>query len=77
MKELFIIKNKEQNDRLQALCEFLVELTSAAFGGKSSSEEIGMDTGEGVEDMTEEQLEMWKEVLGAEEFQRLYGDIIT
>lgn len=76
MKELFILKQKEQNNRLQALCEFLVELTSAAFGGKSSSEEIGMDTGEGIEDMTEEQLEMWRQVLGEEEFQRMYGDII-
>lgn len=76
MKELFILKNKEQNDRLQALCSFLVELTSAAFGGKSSSEDVGMDNGEGAEEMTDEQLEMWKQVLGEAEFEKLYGDII-
>lgn len=45
--------------------KFLVDLASAALGGKSSSEgEVGLDSGEGMEEMSEEDLAAMKLMLG-------------
>lgn len=71
-------KCKEDAQRTSQFCEFLVELTSAALGGgkKSAEGSVGMDTGEGMEELTEEQIAMWKDVLGEQEFARMYPDYV-
>lgn len=73
IKNLYICKQKEVADRTNAFCEFLVELVSAAVGGGKSEDEIELDSGEGMEEMTEEQIQQWKEVLG-DDFAKIYPD---
>lgn len=77
LKELYIHKQKEISDRTNTFCEFLVTLTTAALGGGSSSkDEITLDEGEGKSEMSDEQLEMWREILGEAEFQAQYGEYL-
>jgi hypothetical protein len=75
MKKLYILKNKEQNDRMQTFCTFLVELVSAVYGGKKSDDEVGLDDGEGIDELTDEQIEQMKAMLG-DDFAKLYPDLI-
>lgn len=72
MKELYIAKQKERAQSRNIDYQFLIDLASAALGGKKSEEGIGLDTGEGAEDMTPEQEAMWREVLGDSEYERMY-----
>lgn len=77
LKQFYVNKQKDANERMSTFCEFLVELVSAALGGgKSSEDAVGLDAGEGLEEMTDEQLEMWRCVLGEKEFQQMYGHLI-
>ena len=41
-------------------------------GGASDSEEVGVDTGEGLEDLSDETLLVLKEQLGEQDFYRMY-----
>ena len=74
LKKFYIQKNKEDNQQLQSLCTFLVELVSAIYGGKKSEDEIGLDTGEGMDELSDEQIESMKAMLG-EDFTRMYPDL--
>lgn len=77
IKELYIQKQKEIADRTNTFCEFLVTLTTAALGGGSTNkDEVALDQGEGKEYMTDEQLEMWRGILGEAEFQKQYGEFL-
>ena len=73
LKKFYIQKNKEDNQQLQSLCTFLVDLVGAVYGGKKSDGEVGLDDGEGMEDLTDEQLADMKLMLGEQDFERLYG----
>jgi len=53
--------------------DFLVQLATAALGGKSSEEQVGVDTGEGIEEMTAEQEANLRAMLGAD-FNTDYGN---
>jgi len=75
IKGLYIQKQHEIADRTNAFCEFLVELVSAAVGGgKGSKEEVTLDTGEFMEELTDEQIAEWKNLMGEQEFARMYPD---
>lgn len=76
IRKAFIQKQKEQIDRTNAFCKFLIELTQAAFGGKKSEEEIGLDSGEGIDELSDEQLENLRNVLGEADFQTMYGHLL-
>lgn len=76
IKAMFIQKQREVADHTNAFCEFLVELVSAAVGGGKDPEVIGLDTGEGKEEMSEEQVEMWRGILTPAEFAAQYPDYI-
>ena len=52
-----------------------MELTSAALGGGKKEDEVGLDTGEGMDELTEEQIAEMKIMLG-EDFARLYPDYV-
>jgi len=44
------------------------------LGGKKKGEgEYGLDEGDGLDEMTPEQEQDWREILGDAEFERLYG----
>lgn len=74
MRELYIQKNKEVAQRTNAFCEFLVNLATAmAGGGGNSDNEVGLDTGDGMDEMTDDQIEMWKSILG-DDFAKQYPD---
>lgn len=75
LKKFYIQKNKETSERIQAFCEFLVELTSAAFGGGKKEDEITLDTGEGLDDLTDEQIAEMKIMLG-DDFAKVYPDLV-
>lgn len=75
LKKFYIQKNKETSERTQAFCEFLVELVSAIYGGKKE-DEITLDTGEGMDDLTDEQIAEMKIMLGDADFARLYPDLV-
>lgn len=49
-----------------------MELTSAALGGGKKEDEVGLDTGEGMDELTEEQIAEMKIMLG-DDFDRIYG----
>lgn len=73
LKQLYIQKNKEIADRTSNFAEFLVNLTTAALGGKSENkDQVSLDTGEGIDELTEDQIEMWKGILGEAEFYKTY-----
>lgn len=73
LKELFKAKNKEYAQKKEMDYKFLIELTTAALGGKGKKDgEIGKDTGEGLEEMTEEQEAALRLALG-EDFDKIYG----
>ncbi len=77
IKKLYIQQQREIADRTNAFCEFLVELTSAAFGGGSKdSEEYTLDTGEGMDEMSDEQIQKWKDILGEKAFAQQYPDYV-
>jgi hypothetical protein len=78
LRKLYIQKQKEEMDKTNAFCTFLVELTSSALGGGKSDnpDEVGLDTGEGMDDITDEQLDMWRSILTPKEFDSLYGKYV-
>jgi hypothetical protein len=70
-------KQKIYFDRTSANLEFLVSLTQAALGGKRQSAEgeieASLDDGEGLDELTDEQIANLKQVLG-KDFASLYPD---
>ena len=53
--------------------QFLVDLASAALGGKKNDDaSFGMDTGEGADEMTDDQEAALRAALG-EDFDGIYG----
>lgn len=64
-------KYKIYAERKRTDFDFLVKLAEWCFGG-SSDESYDVDTGEGIEDMTEEQEAALRLALG-EDFDKLYG----
>ena len=77
IKHYYIQKSKETAERTNAFCSFLVELTASALGsGKKDEEEVGLDTGEGMEQMTDEQLANLRAVLGDADFVKMYPDYV-
>lgn len=74
IKALYIQKQKEESDKTNQFCEFLVELTSAAFGGGKSDnpDEVGLDTGEGSDEMSEEDQARMIATLGEKDFYNLF-----
>lgn len=58
-------------------CEFLVELTSAALGGGDSKGEgeIGLDSGDGVDELSEEAIAAMIEMLGEHDFYLQYPQL--
>lgn len=59
-------------ERTNTFCTFLVDLVSAIYGGKKEDGEIGLDDGEGMDELTDEQIAEMKIMLG-DDFERLYG----
>lgn len=49
-----------------------MDLVSAALGGGGAKDEVGLDTGEGLDELTDEQLQQLKEVLGEKDFAAMY-----
>lgn len=76
LKKFYIQKNKEDNTQLQSLCSFLVDLVGAVYGSKKSDGEVGLDDGEGMEDLTDEQIAEMKIMLGDDDFNRLYPHLV-
>lgn len=72
IKQLYIQKQRELGDRTNAFCEFLVELVSSAIGAGKQSDTVGLDTGEGMDELSDEQLVQIKEMLGDTDFYRQY-----
>ncbi len=70
-----MLKSKEDTDRTNAFCQFLVELTSAALGGKKDEQEVGLDDGN-LDDLDETQIENLKIMLGEKDFANLYPDYV-
>jgi len=75
IKDLYIQKNKEVSERTSTFCTFLVDLVGAIYGSKKEDGEIGQDTGDGLDDLTDEQIAEMKIMLGSEDFNRLYPDL--
>jgi hypothetical protein len=75
MKELYVAKSKEYADKKQIDFQFLIDLAKAALGGGggSDNDNYGLDTGDGLDDMTEEQETEMRLVLG-DDFDTLYGN---
>jgi len=78
IKNLYIARKKDEAERLNSLCTFLVDLTQAALGGGKSDnpDEIGLADDTGKDEMSDEQIEMWRGILTPEEFQAQYGDYL-
>jgi hypothetical protein len=72
IKDLYIAKNKDFVEKKQIDYQFLIDLAKAALGGGGKDETFGLDTGEGIEEMTPEQEAAMREALG-EDFSRIYG----
>ena len=74
IKRLYQVKTKDWASKRKLDYEFLIDLASAALGGKKKGEgEYGLDEGDGLDEMTPEQEQDWREILGDAEFERLYG----
>lgn len=79
--ELIKFYNRKQKiyfDRTSANYDFLVQLTQVALGGgkRQSTEgeiEASLDNGEGIDELTDEQISNLKQVLG-KDFASLYPD---
>lgn len=75
IKRYYIQKNREIGDRTSSFASFLVELVSSAMGGGKKDDEVSLDDGEGMDEMTDEQLETMKMMLG-EDFAKIYPDYV-
>ncbi|BCS54038.1 hypothetical protein [Geobacter sp. SVR] len=53
-----------------------MELTSAVLGGKKGDDGIGLDNGEGMDELTDEQITTMKAVLGEADFSKMYPDYL-
>lgn len=63
--KLYKSKQSEWVQKRSADYDFLVSLAKAALGGKSSSgDEVGLDDGEGIDEMSEEDMAGLKLALG-------------
>lgn len=71
-------KNKEYAEKHEAACKFVAEFTnsilSAMYGGKSSEETVGKDSGESLDEMDDAQILEWHEILSQEEFDEMFKD---
>lgn len=77
LKALYVQQNKERSERINQFCEFLVSLTQAALGGKSDNpDEIGLADDTGKDEMSDEQLEMWRGILSPSEFETQFGEYV-
>lgn len=73
IKTLYVAKSKDYAKKKQIDYQFLIDLAQAALGGGKKQEgEYGMDTGEGIEEITPEQEAALREALGDEDFERMY-----
>jgi len=66
-------KQKIYVERKKADFDFLVELATACLGGKKSDGEISIDSGEGLDEMDEEQEEALRRALG-DDFDKVMGN---
>ena len=72
--DLYKFKKKSWAEQRKIDYDFLVSLATAALGGKSKTEgEVGQDSGEGLEYLTNEQFNDLKEMLGSD-FEKQYGE---
>lgn len=74
IKSLYIAKETDRAKKRQVDYEFLIDLASAALGGKANTDSYDLDSGEGINDMTEDQEKALREALG-EDFEKIYGNI--
>jgi len=67
-------KCKIYYDRFNLAVEIAVDIVSAALGGKKKKTEgeVGIDSGDGLEELTEDQEAALREALG-EDFDKIYG----
>jgi hypothetical protein len=65
-------KNKEYVDKRKVDFDFMIQLAKAALGSGSGEDGYTLDTGEGIEDMTDEQEAELRLALG-DDFDKLYG----
>lgn len=76
LKELYIQKNKERAERTNQFCEFIVSIVNNIYGDGSKTEgDVQVDTGEGMDELSDEEIQMWKETLGEKEFALMYPGI--
>lgn len=75
MLDLYKSKQKNWAKIKQTDYEFLIQLTTAALGGKSGKgeDEVGMDDGNGIEYMDLESFNNLKAMLG-NDFAKVYGE---
>lgn len=71
LKELFKQKSADYVEKKKVDFDFLVQLATAALGGKQK-DTFGEDTGEGVHERTEEQDAAMRAMLG-EDYDRVVG----
>ncbi len=76
IKDLYIQKHREIAERTNTFASFLVDLTTAAMGGGNKHNEVGLDDGDGLDEMTDEQIENLRDMLGEEDFARMYPDFV-
>jgi hypothetical protein len=74
LEDLYLAKMKELVQLKSADYKFLIELASAALGGKSKKGDgqYELDDGEGLDEMTPEQEAELRQALG-DDFDKLYG----
>lgn len=72
------LKNKEYADKYQAACKFIADFTmnilSSMYGGKNSEETVGKDDGSDLDNLTDEQIIGWHDILSQEEFDEMFKD---
>lgn len=62
--DLFKVKMTQYAELRRQDYEFLVELAKAALGGGTKEGEYALDSGEGLEDLSDEQAALLREALG-------------
>ena len=72
IKLLYTARAKDWADKKQIDYQFLVDLAGAALGSKKPSGAVGLDNGEGIDELTEEKEAELRMSLGDDDFERLY-----
>lgn len=73
MKGLFEAKCKEYAEKKEIDYQFLVDLATAALGGGKKEDELLLDDGEGLDEITPEQEEALRAALGSD-YDKLYSN---